>query len=156
MGMSSYPYVCISNNPSLKGHISSLDYLDGSGLEVLRAGRDLIHLGWNLLADPLYGNFKPNQQPYRSLILQKNEPGKTTLDVESLNMIENAIRVYEGASRVTRPGELCDKTDSDFRYLDFVLMEETFHQYSVLTPRAVTAAPEAVLNRQAGRAISTN
>ncbi len=53
MGMSSVLYVCISNNPSLKGHVKTLDYLDAGALDVLRAGRDLIHLGWELLADPL-------------------------------------------------------------------------------------------------------
>ncbi|MEG1823914.1 MAG: GrdX family protein [Cloacibacillus sp.] len=140
MGMPSFSYVCISNNPNLKGHVKSLDYLDGGALDVLKAGRDLIHLGWELLADPLYGNFKPNQQPYRSLILKKDNIVTMPLNMESLNLIENAIEIYKGASRLTMPGDLPEKTDDDFRYLDFVLLEETFHQYSVLTPPAVETA----------------
>lgn len=138
--MSSVSYVCISNNPSLKGHVKSLDYLDGGALDVLRAGRDLIHIGWELLADPLYGNFKPNQQPYRSLILKKTNTLNQSLNLSSLNLIENAIAVFNGASRVTLPGELPEKMDTDYKYLDFVLLEETFHQYSVLTPPAVEPA----------------
>ena len=144
MGMSSVLYVCISNNPSLKGHVKTLDYLDAGALDVLRAGRDLIHLGWELLADPLYGNFKPNQQPYRSLILRKDDTLNQSLDMSSLNLIENAIAVFNGASRVTLPGELPEKMDTDYKYLDFVLLEETFHQYSVLAPSAVKAAGTAV------------
>ncbi|MEG1603216.1 MAG: GrdX family protein [Cloacibacillus sp.] len=144
MGMPSFSYVCISNNPNLKGHVKSLDYLDGGALDVLKAGRDLIHLGWELLADPLYGNFKPNQQPYRSLILKKDNIVTMPLNMESLNLIENAIEIYKGASRLTMPGDLPEKTDDDFRYLDFVLLEETFHQYSVLTPPAAEATAAVI------------
>ncbi len=144
MGMPSFSYVCISNNPNLKGHVKSLDYLDAGALDVLKAGRDLIHLGWELLADPLYGNFKPNQQPYRSLILKKDNIVTMPLNMESLNLIENAIEIYKGASRLAMPGDLPEKTDDDFRYLDFVLLEETFHQYSVLTPPAVETAAAVI------------
>lgn len=144
MGMPSFSYVCISNNPNLKGHVKSLDYLDAGALDVLKAGRDLIHLGWELLADPLYGNFKPNQQPYRSLILKKDNIVAMPLNMESLNLIENAIEIYKGASRLAMPGDLPEKTDDDFRYLDFVLLEETFHQYSVLTPPAVETAAAVI------------
>ena len=103
MGLFSYSYVCISNNPNLKGHVQSLDYLDGGALDVLYAGRDLIHLGWELLANPLYGNFKPNQQPYRSLILKKDCSRGGAIDLQSLDLIENAIRVFESSPKLMRP-----------------------------------------------------
>lgn len=99
-------------------------------MDVLRAGRDLIHLGWELLADPLYGNFKPNQQPYRSLLLKKGREG--SVDMLSLDLIESAIVVYSSSHRLMLPGELPESIDNDFRYLDFMLLEETFHRYSVL------------------------
>ncbi|MFR5879342.1 MAG: GrdX family protein [Cloacibacillus evryensis] len=102
MGLFSYSYVCISNNPNLKGHVQSLDYLDGGALDVLYAGRDLIHLGWELLANPLYGNFKPNQQPYRSLILKRIVPGRRYRP-QSLDLIENAIRVFESSRSLCAP-----------------------------------------------------
>ena len=143
MGLFSYSYVCISNNPNLKGHVQSLDYLDGGALDVLYAGRDLIHLGWELLDNPLYGNFKPNQQPYRSLILKKDCSRGGAIDLQSLDLIENAIRVFESSPKLMRPGELTERIDNDFRYLDFILLEETFHQYSVLTPPE-RRYPEAV------------
>ena len=144
MGLPSISYVCVSNNPNLRGHVNSLDYLEGGALDVLREGRDLIHRGWELLANPLYGNFKPNQQPYRSLILKKEKDGTSSLNLESLDLIENAIRIYESSPKLMQPGELPEKTDNDFRYLDFVLLEETYHQYSVLT-HAEAPFPAAVL-----------
>lgn len=144
MGLPSISYVCVSNNPNLRGHVNSLDYLEGGALDVLREGRDLIHRGWELLANPLYGNFKPNQQPYRSLILKKEKDGTSSLNLESLDLIENAIRIYESSPKLMQPGELPEKTDNDFRYLDFVLLEETYHQYSVLT-HAEASFPAAVL-----------
>ena len=134
MSSSPFFYLCVSNNPNLNGCVRSLEYLDGSALDVLYEGRDLIHLGWKLLANPLYGNFKPNQQPYRSLILRNGATEGASLDMESLSLIENAICVFKSSPKLVRPGELPEQIDSDFRYLDFVLLEETFHQSSVLSP----------------------
>ena len=122
MGLFSYSYVCISNNPNLKGHVQSLDYLDGGALDVL---------------------YKPNQQPYRSLILKKDCSRGGAIYLQSLDLIENAIRVFESSPKLMRPGELTERIDNDFRYLDFILLEETFHQYSVLTPPE-RRYPEAV------------
>ncbi|MFR5879341.1 MAG: hypothetical protein ACLUEQ_00235 [Cloacibacillus evryensis] len=47
-----------------------------------------------------------------------------------------------------------ERIDNDFRYLDFILLEETFHQYSVLTPPE-RRYPEAVTDRHLQRAISS-
>ena len=73
MGLSSFSYICITNNPALKGLVKHLEYMDASSLDVLKKGRALVHEGWELLASPFYGNFKPNQQPYRTLVLRKNK-----------------------------------------------------------------------------------
>ena len=95
------------------------------------------------MADPLYGNFKPNQQPYRTLVLHRPDNG--AVDMESLSLIESAITFY-GASPVRRlPGELPPETDADFRYLDFVLMEDTFRACGLLTSAIERKAKEVGL-----------
>lgn len=128
---SSANYICYTNNYELKGHVKAMSLVDGSALDVLSAARDKIHLGWKLMADPLYGNFKPNQQPYRTLVLRHPEDGAAA-DMESLSLIENSLAVY-GASPVRRlPGDLPADMDADFRYLDFVLMEDTFRVCGLL------------------------
>lgn len=84
----------------------------------------MVHVGWRLIANPLYGNLKPNQQPYRTLVLTKG--ADSAVDFESLQLIENAIRYYESSHTLSLPGSLPEETDKDFRYIDYMLMEETF------------------------------
>ena len=143
MYSSSDSYTCLTNNCELAGHVKALSFVEGSALGVLAAARDKIHLGWKLMADPLYGNFKPNQQPYRTLVLHRPDNG--AVDMESLSLIESAITFY-GASPVRRlPGELPPETDADFRYLDFVLMEDTFRACGLLTSAIERKAKEVGL-----------
>lgn len=96
----------------------------------MKKGRDMVHVGWRLIASPLYGNLKPNQQPYRTLVLTKGE--SSAVDFESLQFIENAIRYYESSHVLRLPGSLPEETDKDFRYIDYMLMEETFRAGGML------------------------
>ena len=90
--------------------------------------------GWELLASPFYGNFKPNQQPYRTLVLRKNNGGNGGLpDAQSLSLIEDSVRFYENSHWIMPPGRLADNIEKDFRYMDMILLEETFRQYGILT-----------------------
>lgn len=62
----------ITNNPLFSTHSPAgldLRLLDDSARAVLICARDLVHKGWRLANHPLYGNFRPHQQPYRSLVL---------------------------------------------------------------------------------------
>lgn len=73
-----------------------------SAFVLLQAARDFIHLGWRLLHHPLYGNFRPGQQPYRSLLLTFDGHAidrqcgfeRILPDVASLSLIEEALLVY--------------------------------------------------------------
>jgi len=60
---------------------------DGGLLAVLTAARDLIHAGWRLINHPLSTSIKPNQTPYKTLILVKG----ASLDYQSLMALEGAI-----------------------------------------------------------------
>ncbi len=101
---------------------------------MLVAARDLIHKGYVLLTHPLYGNFLPNQQPYRTLIL--SVPGEgTPVDFNSLNLIEEAILVfrnYEG--RWALPGQKSEAIDRDYLVIDTDLMEESLRRYGFAIP----------------------
>lgn len=67
-------------------------YMDVDMLSLLKEARNRIHLGARLLSHPLSGSIKPNESPYKSLLL---EEGCSGLDQESLSIIENAIAVTE-------------------------------------------------------------
>lgn len=64
--------ILITNNPTFSSHVPAgveVLVLDGGARDALTAARDRVHLGWRLANHPLYGNFRPHQQPYRSLLL---------------------------------------------------------------------------------------
>lgn len=142
VGLFPFFYICITNNKDLAECLHETNFVNGPAISVLTRGRDLIHLGWRLEASPLYGNLKPNQQPYRTLVLkcQKGTPG-VQADNYSLQLIESAIAIYSDS--VTRePGDMTDDIESDYKYVDFALMEETLRNCGLLSK---------TLRRTAGR-----
>ena len=54
--------------------------------------RDLIHKGHRLLTHPMSGSIKPNETPYKSVLISGN-PGKT--DSESVRIIEECIQTVQ-------------------------------------------------------------
>lgn len=89
---------------------SVLVFLDADALSVVEAARDCIHAGWQLLHHPLYGNYRPYQQPYRSILLHSPTPptghppeetGTIHVDESSLHLIEEALIVYTGSEILT-------------------------------------------------------
>jgi hypothetical protein len=96
---------------------------------VLVAARDLIHKGHILLTHPLYGNFLPNQQPYRTLILSEPRP-EAPVDQTSLNLIEEAVSVFRNyAGRWALPGQKKESIERDYALIDADLMQESLRHY---------------------------
>lgn len=126
-------YICVTNNKDLAECLHETNFVNGPAISVLTRGRDLIHLGWRLEASPLYGNLKPNQQPYRTLVLkcQNGTPG-VQVDNYSLQLIESAIAVYSDCKITRVPGDMPEDIDSDYKYVDFTLMEETLKNCGLL------------------------
>ena len=64
-----------------------------SYLDVLLAARDYIHRGYFLLTHPLAGSVKPNQTPFRSIVLSE-ESLEGAEDFRDLRLIEESIEAY--------------------------------------------------------------
>ena len=85
-------YMIITNNPLIReklGESHTIIYKDISYEDVLKEVRDRIHEGHRLLSHPLSGSVKPNETPYKSVMISK---GKGEIDEGSLAIIENAIQ----------------------------------------------------------------
>jgi hypothetical protein len=96
---------------------------------VLVNARDLIHKGYVLLTHPLYGNFLPNQQPYRTLILSVPEREDSAVDPTSLYLIEEALSVFRRyEDRWALPGQKSESVERDYAVIDADLMEESLNQ----------------------------
>ena len=94
--------ILITNNPTFSSHVPAgveVLVLDGGARDALTAARDRMHQGWRLANHPLYGNFRPHQQPYRSLLLLP-PLGDATV-----------VGAGQAASRPSRPPE-CSKAST--------------------------------------------
>lgn len=98
---------------------------------MLVKSRDLIHRGYTLLTHPLYGNFLPNQQPFRTLVLSQPETDGA-VDPDSLALIEDAMSVfrkYEG--RWALPGQKKASIEEDYAVIDADLVEQSLRSYGL-------------------------
>lgn len=111
----------VSNNPQVQAAYAQrflVDFVSGSYLEVLERVRDRIHQGDILLTHPLSGSVKPNETPYKSVVLAPGEK----LQWESLQLIEDAIVVVRNLqkdeiARMHDPALL-----TDFQTIDLTLL----------------------------------
>jgi hypothetical protein len=96
-----------------------ITFLDGYYIDVLRKARDLVHKGSKLITHPLMGSVKPNETPFRSIIISEG----TVLDIESLAIIESSMAVAEKFQRDNKVPDWNEKVLGDFRYVDLRLFE---------------------------------
>lgn len=126
-------YVCITNNEDLLECVDEVKFVQGSAISVLTVARDMIHSGWKLVASPLYGNFKPSQQPYRTLILSCDKKDlQDSVDSHSLQLIETAMSIYRECEIKRIPGEMPDQIERDYKYIDLALIEDTLRKCGIL------------------------
>ena len=124
--------VLLTNNPALSPCHQGLDVLliDGTAHDVTVAARDRVHQGWKLLNHPLYGNFRPYHQPFRSLLLASprniGENGVPVPDMDSVTFLEQALAVYRScADRWATPTNVPQNMYCDCSFIDCELMRAT-------------------------------
>ena len=119
--MSQGNYFIITNNPLVLeklGETHNVIYQEISYEEVLKEVRDRIHEGHLLLSHPLSGSVKPNETPYKSVMLSK---GKGRWTKGTLSIIENAIQAcgkFQFRSDKYKP-----EVYADFQLIDWTLIE---------------------------------
>jgi len=90
---------------------------EGGFDSVLTAARDLVHLGYRVINHPLSSSIKPNQTPYKTLILAQG----TGLDYQSLSVIEAAIAASKKLG--VFPGSTQSILD-DLQFMDLEMCRE--------------------------------
>ena len=107
-------------------------FINGTSLDVLKSARDSVHLGAKLVTHPLYGNLRPYQKPYRTILAVKGK-GSPSCDFESLSLIERAIEVYQSCiDRIIKPEDLPELLRDDYAFVDFELMKESFSRFRLI------------------------
>ena len=118
--------IIITNNPIVKKQLTNKVILqkDITYIEILKECRDLIHKGYELLSHPLYGSVKPNETPYRSVIMKKGH----NLDNNSLILIEEAIATATKFQNNKKTPNWTDQIIDDFRVIDFDILNNTLQR----------------------------
>lgn len=121
-------YCILTNNPLAEeefGKTHNVVFVEGKFMDVLIRARDMINQGFVLLNHPLYGSVKPNETPFRSLLLRK--PGRSVnggfpaTDTDSVRLIGNAINAF---SKFTVKKEVTDpQIIEDFEVVDLSLLK---------------------------------
>ena len=107
-------YIIITNNPLVKEKYvdKEVEYHDISYQDILQLVKNKIAVGHKILTHPLSGSVKPKETPYKSIMISKD---KSSVDLESLEIIENAIATAE---------KFVERRDiKDFQLVDFTLID---------------------------------
>ena len=80
--------------------------------------RDLVHTGYKVLTHPLSGSVKPNETPYKSVIIEEGN----TLDEDSVKIIELSIATLDKFQNMERTPNWTERVLDDFRVVDLDLM----------------------------------
>lgn len=89
-------------------------------IEVMKTVRNYVHKGYKLLTHPLSGSVKPVETPFKSVAISVDP---TTLDMQSLTIIEDAIMMAEKFKRTeNRLENIPESILDDFRLIDFGLI----------------------------------
>ena len=111
-------YVIVTNNHAVADKYPELsEYINGSVSDIFIAVRDAVHKGAQVISHPLSGSIKPNESPYKSVVITASTG---PLDFKSLNTIEDAIAVL---ARLSDRGRIYNESSlDDFRIIDLDLV----------------------------------
>ena len=129
-------------------------YKPVSALAILETARDAIHKGWKLLNHPLYGNYRPYQQPFRTILLEGPRPSAAgsqadLVSLESLHFIEEALHVFNSTQGV-HPKDAPKKLFEDCAELDFALMQLTLEHAGMEIVRDTSPSRQPLTNPHLG------
>jgi len=95
--------VLVTNNPlvdSVYRNEVRVEYNDESLKSLLIRVRDYIHSGYCLLTHPLSGSVKPNETPYKSVMISERSEGT---DMRSVQIIEESLLAIQKFEPVCIP-----------------------------------------------------
>ena len=90
---------------------------------VLFKARDLIHEGYKLLTHPLSGSVKPNETPFKTIILEKG----TGLDQDGLIIIEEAIGTINKFLNIEKTPNYNERVIDDCKVIDLSIIDNTIN-----------------------------
>lgn len=113
-------YLILTNNPlvvrCLNGRYT-IRYEEAGYRDILVKARDLVYVGHTLYTHPLSGSVKPNETPYKSVVVSK-VPHE--FSAEQAEIMSNAVAAFDKFT--PRRRELTDQLREDFQLIDYTLL----------------------------------
>lgn len=94
-------------------------------ISILEAVRDKVHQGYQLLTHPLSGSVKPNETPYKSILLSSK---KSDLDTSGLRILEESIMTARKFLNNKQTPDWTERILDDFRVIDFSLISNVINK----------------------------
>ena len=116
----------ITNNPLVRDSKlnKNTEFLYTDYMGILKKCRDYIHSGYRLLSHPLYGSVKPNETPYRTIILKNDKD----LDMDSIILIEEALNTATKFRGNFETPKWPQNIVEDFQVVDFDIFRNTIER----------------------------
>ena len=116
-------FVVVTNNDHayarFEKEAEEIIYLENY-IDVLKKSRDLIYSGYKLLATPQASGLKPNQTPYRTILLEISS-GKA--ESRSVQLIEKAIESFGKWQEIRKTPTYSKEVDEDFKTIDISMID---------------------------------
>ena len=114
-------FLIITNNPLVNACLGDYYELDFDGTrtyrDVLIKVRDLVYSGHGLYTHPISGSVKPNETPYRSVVVSKSiKP----FDAAESELVSSSVQTYDKFTPRNRV--LTEKMVEDFQLIDYTLL----------------------------------
>ena len=113
-------YLIITNNPLVVECLPkdyAVEYENITYRQVLLKVRDMVYAGHRLYTHPLAGSVKPNETPYKSVVVSKL-PKK--MEQDEAMIISSSIETFDKFKPIRR--ELPERVLKDFRLIDYTLL----------------------------------
>ena len=124
-----YTYVVTNNtmvSEKLDGIMEVYLFPECDAMQILIKARDRIHLGDKLVAHPMAGRIRPNESPYKTVLLERHQG---ELDIMSFTVIEDSIAMVKKYIEGGMPihyGEVLD----DLAMIDWELLKSALDEMS--------------------------
>ena len=117
-------YRIVTNNPMVCdkfGASHEVSFHDVSSKEILRIIGEMVSVGYALLNHPLYGSVKPNETPYRTILLTKE--GSSPFATSSAESSEMILKAHTAFEKFTDKQKITDaELLADYQVVDLALV----------------------------------
>ncbi|MCL2521089.1 MAG: GrdX family protein [Spirochaetaceae bacterium] len=118
--------IILTNNSKVAENLTcyKIIFKAENSLVILKLARDMLHKGHKLLTHPLVSSLKPNQNPYKTIVLSL-EDGE--IDLNSLEIMDKALALVEGFNH--KPAfKVSPQIDEDLQFIDYELISSALKE----------------------------